>query len=412
MTSPAPLRHSQVIHEAEEISAASDEARGQTGGDSDCREMTRFDSSGLAGPGDPANAPQGELRCNVSAGALGSACDTQPTRTQETTDSYRARWPSLLRLATGQSEHHAPTAERIGAVAQWLAEARDRYRPNSYRQYRAVLFWVVDQTPGLAPAQRQEIEALVRAAEETEGRKRRGSLPVRTSAGKRRRIDEADFEKLRHDLEASSIPSDTELLTFLAANTLVGLRPREWAGASLSTDALGQAVLRVANGKNTNGRANGPARTLTFSVQDSAMAMAPLASCLKLVDRILADVRADDRQQVWSLYCRSLQDRFRVVNHRLWPKRKRHYSLYSTRHTLLAAAKTKFAPPEVAALAGHASDATATQHYARPRRGGGQAPKILPAPAEAEVESVRKKLKADWLESVITAKETTSARPR
>jgi hypothetical protein len=215
-------------------------------------------------------APNGEFRCNVNTGGLGSGCDTPPTRKRETIDSYRARWPSLLRLATRRSEPGALTAETIGAVARWLAQARDRYRPNSYRQYRATLLWAADQVLGFDLAQRLEIEALVRAADKTGGGMHRGPLPVRTSAGKRKRIDDADLERLRQALKASLTPSDADLLTFLEANTLVGLRPCEWAGARLSTDALGHAVLTVANGKNTNGRANGPARTLTFSVQDSA----------------------------------------------------------------------------------------------------------------------------------------------
>src|SRR3546814_19040120 len=58
-----------------------------------------------------------------------------------------------------------------------------------------------------------------------------------------------------------------------------------------------------------------------------------------------------------------------------WP------TLYSLRHQLLADAKLTLTQPEVAAIAGHASDATAGQHYGR-RRSGVRAPAVAPSPGD------------------------------
>src|SRR3546814_3593759 len=58
-----------------------------------------------------------------------------------------------------------------------------------------------------------------------------------------------------------------------------------------------------------------------------------------------------------------------------WP------TLYSLRHQLLADAKRTLTQPEVAAIAGHASDATAGQHYGR-RRSGVRAPAVTPSRSE------------------------------
>lgn len=405
MSSHSPRRIGQATHETDGIHLASCERQGRAEDDTSCHKLAHSDSFGLLGT---SGEPEGSPRCNVDDRLSEQVNGTPPTRTPETTDSYRARWPSLVRLATGRIEPGEPTSDLIWTVARWLAEARPLYRANTYRQYRAALLWASDQALAPAPAERLQIEALVRAADGAKRHARKRSLPARTSAAKRKLIDDVDFEIVRQTLRTSSVPADADLLTFLEANILVGLRPCEWANANLSVDTLAQAVLKVANRKNTNGRSNGPVRSLIFSAQDSAAAMKKLSSCLNLVACVIGDVPPAGRDRVWSQFCRKLRDRFRTVNHRIWPRRKRHYALYSCRHTLLAAAKTKFDRLEVAALAGHATDETATRHYVRPRKGGGQAPEILPTPAEAEVKTVRITQKGGWLENEINARTTPS----
>src|SRR3546814_14238476 len=65
-----------------------------------------------------------------------------------------------------------------------------------------------------------------------------------------------------------------------------------------------------------------------------------------------------------------------------WP------TLHSLRHQLLADAKLTLTQPEVAAIAGHASDATAGQHYGPPRSGV-RAPAVAPSPRD--VATVRRR---------------------
>lgn len=377
--------------------------------DSNCHELTHSDSSRLDAED---NLLVGHLRCNVDDGPEAASADAPPTRTEDTAASYQARWPSLVRLATGQRRSPPPTVDQVIAVAQWLAGTRDSYCPNTYRQYRAALLWVVEQMPAVEPSMRQRIKDSLKAEDGLRRKARSQPVEARTSAKKRKRIEEEDFAVLREALRASSVASDRDLLDFFEANLLAGLRPSEWAGAALCLEAKGGMVLTVTNGKATNGRANGPARTLTFSEPEAGQGSEKLRSCLKLVERVLEGVDQADRKQVWTRFCRALQDRFRMVNHRLWPRRKRHYTLYSSRHTLLAAAKQTYSSCEVAAIAGHGVNATATRNYARPGRGRRSPCTILPVPAEGQVASVRKTLDLEHIDRWLRSRAAKHSKPR
>ena len=70
-----------------------------------------------------------------------------------------------------------------------------------------------------------------------------------------------------------------------------------------------------------------------------------------------------------------------------WPRRKRHITLYSTRHQFSANAKSSgFSRAEIAAMMGHAVDITATIHYGRKQAGN---EKVGILPVEDEVSKIR-----------------------
>ena len=97
------------------------------------------------------------------------------------------------------------------------------------------------------------------------------------------------------------------------------------------------------------------------------------------------DISEDDRAMLtnWLAYIAALMISYTVlqkkladVMHRMvrrtWPMLKKNYSLYSTRHEFAALAKLYYEMNDestsslaVAALMGHASDVTASTHYAR-----------------------------------------------
>ena len=123
----------------------------------------------------------------------------------------------------------------------------------------------------------------------------------------------------------------------------------------------------VSNVKNSNGRAHGIFRRLLWPLENAEDAIESLRSWLAAIQFFRG--KGEAQRPTFTKLLSVLEDRLRVVADRLWPKRMRHITLYSTRHMFAAAAKEVCTRIEVAALMGHAVDQTAIQHYARPRKG-------------------------------------------
>ncbi|MCK1620820.1 hypothetical protein IVA96_30485 [Bradyrhizobium sp. 159] len=97
----------------------------------------------------------------------------------------------------------------------------------------------------------------------------------------------------------------------------------------------------------------------------------------------------------------------RRVTKKLFGRRSKHPTLSSVRHAAAARFKATYVETAtneeeklhglavVAALLGHASDATATSHYARAHGGGSSFP--VPAPDPAEVARIRQRFSAHKL---------------
>lgn len=75
---------------------------------------------------------------------------------------------------------------------------------------------------------------------------------------------------------------------------------------------------------------------------------------------------------------------------RLWGESGPHYALYSCRHQFILDAKSIFSREEVAALAGHATDVTAQDGYAKRRKAKSSGICELPTPDPADVARVRR----------------------
>ncbi|MCK1620816.1 hypothetical protein IVA96_30445 [Bradyrhizobium sp. 159] len=190
-------------------------------------------------------------------------------------------------------------------------------------------------------------------------------------------------------------------MLYLKVGTLTGLRPCEWPGAELrrSTRDGFAWMLVVANAKATNRRAQ---RTLYFAELD-----------LQTADDILAWIRIARS----SRYQRLLNTVGRLlwkVTRELWPDRTEWPTLYTTRHLAVAAWKAHFlcrgqadaerldALATIAALMGHGTDATASQHYARANAGRRV---VVPAADPEEVARVRQVIDLHWFKKLIECTE-------
>lgn len=266
-----------------------------------------------------------------------------------------------LLLARHDRERGIPWTHDPAGFLQWLDALRGRLKPASWRQYRAALHYVcLPEYPTLA--------ARIQSLDSSACQRR----STRTSARKLKRLPDADLLAIVAKLRADKHPFDALLSYWLLAAVMTGLRPCEWQHAQL-VERDGIPALQVRNAKHTHGRAHGPTRTQLLP------GIAPAR--LRVIEQLLATVGGSD-DATFARYYRACRDRLRYVNHCLWPRRKRHVTLYSARHQFIGDAKSaNLSRTEIAALAGHVSPRTAGKHYAN-RRSGRGAVQVAADPAD------------------------------
>ncbi|MFJ5486729.1 hypothetical protein ACIKTA_03420 [Hansschlegelia beijingensis] len=276
----------------------------------------------------------------------------------------------------------------------WLIDVkRHGLKPASWRQYRSAAVFVLLKAAGGKQPRTLQIFERLRSAGPSPG----GSLP-KTSAKKAKHCSASDADRIVARAYADGAKNARGLALFVRAARITGLRPSEWPFARLE-EMVGEAGawrLIVACAKHDAVRAHSATRTLIYRNLPAADIRA-LQGWLKVVADAVSTGRYRNLQSALS----SLMYRTAKA---VFPRRMRRPTLYSFRHEAAADFKAAYTSAndavdqrlagaaKVAALLGHASDLTATQHYARPRgkRGSGRAP--VPEPEPAEVARVRRRL--------------------
>ncbi|QTP13322.1 site-specific integrase [Serratia symbiotica] len=187
------------------------------------------------------------------------------------------------------------------------------------------------------------------------------------------------------------------LILFLRANLLVGLRPIEWANASLftytGTDSFNKKnscpALVVGNAKATHGRANGIERDIVFN-GISIEELGDIIQFTKLMQSHLNGLNSLERKQRTNdIFKNTQQTLSRVLERINYPKGKRP-SLYSTRHQCIANSKSaNLSEIEIAALFGHKTSETARVHYGKKRDGSG---KVVISPSVESILKVKEQI--------------------
>lgn len=169
------------------------------------------------------------------------------------------------------------------------------------------------------------------------------------------------------------------LVAFLNANLLVGLRPIEWFSAEVISvgkkkeeGADGFFYLRIANAKNTNGRANGPYREIELRNID-VDSLAYIFYFIEITSSYrMKQQDPDNIEAVAQGFYKPLQQLLRRQS-AAWRKKTGKegvMTLYSTRHQVVADAKASgMSPVEIAAFFGHNSVHTAKRHYGTKYKG-------------------------------------------
>lgn len=311
------------------------------------------------------------------------------TRTSETEQAYRMRAKQIAEAAGNAAGHPVSPTE----LAQSLLARRTELSPSSFRQNRAALRFmmneIAEEQPQWAPKFRAAIALL---KEISPGKKVQGVL--RTSQQKQKHLDERDLDRICHGALASTSPNASMLVDCLTVGSLTGARLVEWPSARFCASSEPEYAweLTFENGKNSNGRAHGELRTLRWKWLPSELVSQTQAW-------ILAAREAAENGRYETLIA-TLESLMRRVTKALFPTRQRRPVLSSVRHAATARWKKVYVAPAnteeekqrglavVAALLGHASDETATRHYARAGGTDGRFP--VPSPDPVELARVRR----------------------
>lgn len=228
----------------------------------------------------------------------------------------------------------------------------------TWRYYRSSLIYyaeVMHENKSLSAADLSHIVRVLRTTEASSFKYNR------TSSQKKKYIQDDELEQITAALENSRSKYAKTLKGWLHVNCIVGLRPCEWQGTEI-VKYKGRTSLMVKNAKQTNGRSHGKTRAIPLDhLPDGIVSL--IIGFSKHMTKLTEEGRYDD---VYQGCRRLLQD----LNNRLWKRRKKNITLYSSRHQFSADMKKSGATlTDLAYLMGHYSTDTATSHYGKRRYG-------------------------------------------
>lgn len=296
----------------------------------------------------------------------------EKTRIEQTKERYMARALQLTRRAKKELDLNDSEELDVRQLVVWLNEHKPNINPKSWRQYKSsVIFYLENHDDEQAAT-----EAIEYLKDITS--KGAASYTEKTSSLKLKKISFEDWEKLDTFLKNKNNKWHEELRAWLRASIITGLRPVEWKNAQFFIHN-GKPALKIQNAKHTNGRSNGPTRTLLLEeLRDSDFVA---------IKTHLNNVRTFDGMDQYEFFYQGCAVALYKACRKCWPRRKRHITLYSTRHQFSANAKSSgMSRLEVAALMGHAVDETAGEHYGRKQAGN---EKIGVVPLDEDVSRVR-----------------------
>ncbi|MDA9491891.1 hypothetical protein [Bradyrhizobium sp. CCBAU 11361] len=315
------------------------------------------------------------------------------TRNEKTEKAYSTRAKQVAVAASKKAGRRLSPTE----LAQSLVARRPELAASSFRQNRAAITFMLNEVALNQPALAPETLAAIAILRDAESVERSDDGAPRTSAQKQKRLDD-DLHRICHAALATTSPNAGTLVDLLTVGSLTGARLAEWPTAKFgpSEDPDFTWQLTLTNGKQGNGRAHGETRTLRWEWLPDELAAQTKAWIFA--------AREAAANGCYETLISTLESLMRRVTKLLFPRRLRRPTLSSARHAATARWKMNYVVPArsmedkelglaiVAALLGHASDETATRHYARPREADGRFP--VPTPDPTEVARVRKRYPA------------------
>lgn len=275
--------------------------------------------------------------------------------------------PSLLRKG-------CPTwdvRDNHDLVVEWLDDNTYTLSPATWNLYRSAL---VSHLKTEHPELAENIRAIT-----TERCRKRNDLSKRprTSAIRRKGISLREEKEIMLELAEARSKYDTPLQLWLRVGIMTGLRPEEWRQTEIVT-IKNKDALKVKNAKNTQGRAHGEFRHLYLDQMSDDESKA-IRAWVVFVSSICQYNDDENNFLAWEHFQRRCSLRMGVISRRIWPKKRRIPTLYSTRHQFAANAKASDIPlVEIATMLGHSTTQTVISTYGRKVWGNKGACKAYP----------------------------------
>ena len=246
-----------------------------------------------------------------------------------------------------------------------------------------------------------------------------GALPKKsknTSSNKLKAFSDEVFDFLMEKTLNQKSDTTHNLLLFIRANLLVGLRPVEWLNACFINyqhrNALGELVvlpdgsikrspaLEVKNAKHSSIRGNGERRIILLDNLDDVK-IQYIHQWIQAINKLKTDdlISLSETEINRKIYG-SMQ---RVMRNLLMKNGSKENipTIYSTRHQAVANARADgLSQKEIAALFGHSSTNTARRHYGK-RTAGYPGRTMRPAPESLQAvrSTIAVRPKAAWAEA-------------
>lgn len=297
------------------------------------------------------------------------ALSNKPTRIEKTEQRYRRRTKNLVAQCRKKlnilNTEHLDYRRFVG----WLITQKPNWSRDTWRQYKAsVMFFLENEVENGNEIASEAMDVL--SPVDVTGCLKKTN---KTSGTKQKKVPLKEYKAIIKNINDFESPWAEDVERWIGSSLLTGLRPVEWANASIAT-IDGVIALIVQNAKATNDRAHGVSRTIYLDgLTDDEINMIS-----KHVERANSFEKAGDYNRFYHGCAATLSRSIK----RLWPKRESRITLYSMRHQFSANAKASgFTREEIAALMGHAVDTTATEHYGK-KTAGYDMIRVRPDPKE------------------------------
>lgn len=263
----------------------------------------------------------------------------------------------------------------------WFVSHHETWAPSTVRQYRAALLRLVLDLVDNARLPREKGDEIIK---KLSGRKNEEGLQISPRArrksprpGKLKNLSPAIAAQLSARCGNYRTRAAKLAKAIAVAGPEIGLRGCEWP-----TIELNQGSVRAQNAKYTNDRSSGLSRAILIPPQNEAQELWAALNEIAISVRTGVSWKNMQRRINYALKCASADIGL-----------ERPATLGTFRHVAIARWKCLFSADQVAALAGHASNATAVKNYAR-RRGGRKWPPARVKPDPRNLALVRDRFRS------------------